>query len=85
MKINREMVTQAGLKLLNEIGLEQLTLRRLGVELNVQAATMYWHFKSKEELLDDMATTVLVEGAVNLLPRVAPPIGRFGPQPTGKD
>jgi len=69
MKINRDMVTQAGLKLLNEIGLEQLTLRRLAIELNVQAATIYWHFKSKEELLDEMATTVLTEGADNLLPR----------------
>jgi TetR/AcrR family transcriptional regulator, tetracycline repressor protein len=69
MKINREMVTRAALKLLNEIGLEQLTLRRLGLELNVQAATIYWHFKSKEELLDEMATTVLTEGAPNLLPR----------------
>jgi len=69
MKINREMVTHAGLKLLNDIGLEQLTLRRLGVELNVQAATIYWHFKSKQDLLDEMATTVLTEGADNLLPR----------------
>ncbi|WP_158823768.1 TetR/AcrR family transcriptional regulator C-terminal domain-containing protein [Granulicella sp. S156] len=69
MKINRDMVTRAGLKLLNEDGLEQLTLRRLGVELNVQAATIYWHFKSKEELLDEMATTVLADGANNLTPR----------------
>ena len=69
MKINREMVTRAGLKLLNEIGLEQLTLRRLAGELNVQAATIYWHFKSKEELLDEMATTVLTEGTAGLLPR----------------
>jgi len=68
MKINRDMVTRAGLKLLNEDGLEQLTLRRLGVELNVQAATIYWHFKSKEELLDEMATTVLAEGADKLMP-----------------
>ena len=68
MKINRDMVTRAGLKLLNEDGLEQLTLRRLGVELNVQAATIYWHFKSKEELLDEMATTVLAEGAAKLIP-----------------
>ena len=68
MKINRDMVTRAGLKLLNEEGLEQLTLRRLGVELNVQAATIYWHFKSKEELIDEMATTVLAEGSVNLIP-----------------
>jgi AcrR family transcriptional regulator len=69
MKINREMVTRAGLKLLNEIGLEQLTLRRLGAELNVQAATIYWHFKNKDELLDEMATVVLTEGADKLLPR----------------
>jgi TetR/AcrR family transcriptional regulator, tetracycline repressor protein len=69
MKINRDMVTRAGLKLLNNDGLEQLTLRRMGIELNVQAATIYWHFKSKEELLDEMATTVLVEGAGNLIPR----------------
>jgi TetR/AcrR family tetracycline transcriptional repressor len=68
MKINRDMVTRAGLKLLNKDGLERLTLRRLGVELNVQAATIYWHFKSKEELLDEMATTVLAEGAGNLIP-----------------
>lgn len=69
MKINREMVTHAGLKLLNEIGLEQLTLRKLGTELGVQAATIYWHFKSKEELLDEMATTVVVASAEKLLPR----------------
>jgi TetR/AcrR family transcriptional regulator, tetracycline repressor protein len=69
MKINRDLATQAALKLMNEEGLEQLTLRRLGVELNVQAATLYWHFKSKEELLDEMATTVLAKGGGNLIPR----------------
>jgi len=68
MKINRDMVTQAALLLLNQYGLEQLTLRRLAIELNVQAATIYWHFKSKEELLDEMATRVLAEGAKNLIP-----------------
>lgn len=69
MKINRDLVTRAGLKLLNEIGLEQLTLRRLAKELDVQAATIYWHFKDKQELLDEMATTVWVEGSVHMMPR----------------
>jgi TetR/AcrR family transcriptional regulator, tetracycline repressor protein len=68
MKVNRTMVAQTGLKLLNDVGLEQLTLRRLGTALKVQAATIYWHFKSKEELIDEMATMVLAEGARNLLP-----------------
>jgi AcrR family transcriptional regulator len=62
------MVAQAGLKLLQEAGLEQLTLRRLATELQVQAAAIYWHFKSKEELIDEMATMVLAEGAPNLVP-----------------
>ena len=68
MKVNRGMVVRAGLKLLNEVGLEQLTLRRMGEELNVQAATIYWHFKDKEELIDEMATLVLAEGAGNMVP-----------------
>jgi TetR/AcrR family transcriptional regulator, tetracycline repressor protein len=68
MKVNREMVTRAGLKLLNRVGLEQLTLRLLAAELKIQAPTVYWHFKSKEDLIDEMATTVLAEGAHQLVP-----------------
>jgi len=34
----------------------------------VQAATLYWHFKHKEELLDELATSVLANGAPRLLP-----------------
>ena len=66
--MNREILARAALKLLNQAGLEQLTLRRLGVELKVQPAAMYWHFKSKEELIDQMATMVLAEAAPNLVP-----------------
>jgi AcrR family transcriptional regulator len=62
------MVARAGLKLLNRVGLERLTLRLLGSELKIQAPTLYWHFKSKEELLDEMATLVLADGAPLLVP-----------------
>ena len=68
MKVNREIVVQAGLKLLNEVGLEQLTLRRLAKELKIQAPTLYWHFKSKEALIDAVATLVLAQGAPGLVP-----------------
>jgi len=68
MKVNRDMVARAGLKLLNEVGLERLTLRLLAKELKIQAPTVYWHFKDKEELVDEMATTVLAEGARQLVP-----------------
>jgi TetR/AcrR family tetracycline transcriptional repressor len=68
MKVNREIVVEAGLKLLNEVGLEQLTLRRLAQDLKIQAPTLYWHFKSKEELIDAMATLVLARGSSDLVP-----------------
>ncbi len=68
MKVNRDMVARAGLKLLNDVGLEQLTLRLLARELKNQAPTLYWHLKSKEELIDEMATMVLAEGARQIVP-----------------
>jgi TetR/AcrR family transcriptional regulator, tetracycline repressor protein len=68
MKVNRSMVIQAGLELLNEVGLERLTLRLLGTKLRIQAPTVYWHFRSKEDLIDEMATTVLTEGAPQFIP-----------------
>jgi TetR/AcrR family transcriptional regulator, tetracycline repressor protein len=68
MKVNREILTRGALQLLNEVGLEELTLRRLGTALKVRAGAMYWHFKSKEELLNEMATLLLAEAAPGLLP-----------------
>lgn len=68
MKVNREIVVEAGLELLNEVGLEQVTLRRLAKDLKIQAPTLYWHFKSKEELIDAMATLVLAKCAPRLVP-----------------
>ncbi len=69
MKVNRDMVVRGGLKLLNEAGIEQLTLRLLAAELKIQAPTVYWHFKNKQELIDEMATRVLAEGASQLVPK----------------
>ncbi len=68
MKVNREILTRGALELLNQVGLEELTLRRLGAALKVRAGAMYWHFKSKEELLNEMATSLLADAAPELLP-----------------
>lgn len=68
MKINREMIVSLALTILQEEGLERLTLRRLAAALDVQAATLYWHFASKEVLLDEMATSVLTDGLPHLVP-----------------
>ncbi|MEU5301282.1 TetR/AcrR family transcriptional regulator C-terminal domain-containing protein [Streptomyces noursei] len=57
-RIDRDVVVETALRLLNESGLDGLTLRRIAKELGVQAPALYWHFKNKQELLDEMATEI---------------------------
>lgn len=61
MSLDRETVVRTALRLLDELGLERLTLRRIAAELDVRAPALYWHFRNKQELLDAMATTVLTD------------------------
>lgn len=58
-RLDRAVVVQTALRLLNEVGLEGLTLRRIAKELDVQAPALYWHFENKQSLLDEMATAML--------------------------
>ncbi|WP_433267685.1 TetR/AcrR family transcriptional regulator C-terminal domain-containing protein [Actinosynnema sp. CS-041913] len=59
MGLGRETIVRAALGLLNEVGLDGLTLRRLAVELDVQAPALYWHVRNKAELLDGMAAAIV--------------------------
>ncbi|GGL76072.1 TetR family transcriptional regulator [Streptomyces fumigatiscleroticus] len=54
--LDRKRVADTALKLLNEVGLDGLTLRVIARELDVKAPALYWHFKDKQALLDEMAT-----------------------------
>ncbi len=54
--LDRARVADTALKLLNEVGLDGLTLRAIARELDVKAPALYWHFKDKQALLDEMAT-----------------------------
>lgn len=59
--LDRESVVRAALRLLDRVGLEGLTVRKLAAELGVRAPALYWHFKNKDELLDEMATSVFID------------------------
>ncbi|MFI2202294.1 TetR/AcrR family transcriptional regulator C-terminal domain-containing protein [Streptomyces sp. NPDC020192] len=54
--LDRRRVADTALRLLNETGLDGLTLRAIATELDVKAPALYWHFKDKQALLDEMAT-----------------------------
>lgn len=60
--LDRGTVVQAALGLLKSVGLDGLTTRSLAAELGVKSPALYWHFRSKQELLDAMADA-MVSGA----------------------
>lgn len=61
MALTRQDIAGSGLKLLNEAGLNGLTLRLIAADLGVKAPALYWHLKNKQELLDEMATQMYAD------------------------
>lgn len=68
MALTRENIARSGLKLLNEVGLNGLTLRLIAADLGVKAPALYWHMKNKQELLDEMATQMYRDSVVDRRP-----------------
>ena len=62
--LTRDVLIEAGLKLLDETGLDGLTVRRLATELGVRSPALYWHIRTKQELLDGMANAIIVRAGM---------------------
>jgi len=61
VKLDARVIADAALGLLDEIGLDGLTMRKVAAALDVQAPALYWHVKNKRELLDEMARSLFVD------------------------
>ena len=57
-KLSRSAVVGRALALADSAGLEALTIRRLATELGVTPMALYWHFRSKEELIAGVADRI---------------------------
>ena len=68
-KLQREAVIRTALELLNDVGMEGLTTRRLAERLGVQQPALYWHFKNKRALLDALAEAMLTINHTHSTPR----------------
>ena len=62
--LTRERLVDAALALINDEGLEGLSMRALADRLEVKAASLYWHVRDRRELLD-----LLAEGLLDGVPR----------------
>jgi TetR/AcrR family tetracycline transcriptional repressor len=58
-RLSRGVVVDRALELAAAEGLEAVTIRRLATALDVTPMALYWHFRTKDELLDGCADRLL--------------------------
>jgi TetR/AcrR family transcriptional regulator, tetracycline repressor protein len=59
-------VVDRALRLADADGLDALTIRKLATDLGVTPMALYWHFRSKDELLEGLAERLWSEIDVNV-------------------
>ncbi len=57
--LSRERLVEAARALVNEEGLEALSMRALADRLEVKASSLYWHVRDRRELLELLAESIL--------------------------
>lgn len=68
MAIGREQIIAAAVALLDEVGIDQLSTRKLAERLGVQQPALYWHFKNKRALLDAVNDAIMLENHISRMP-----------------
>ncbi|ETY72600.1 hypothetical protein LFAB_16730 [Lactiplantibacillus fabifermentans T30PCM01] len=58
MKLDRQTIQTATIELLNEKGLDALSMRALAQKLDVKAASLYFHLKNKNDLMELIAELI---------------------------
>src|SRR5256885_10314575 len=57
--LSGERLVEASLELIQDEGLEGLSMRALADRLEVKAASLYWHVRDRSELLELLAESIL--------------------------
>ncbi|WP_369308748.1 tetracycline resistance transcriptional repressor TetR [Providencia rettgeri] len=68
-RLDKKTIVDAALELLNEVGIDGLTTRKLAQKLGVEQPTLYWHVKNKRTLLDLLAIEMMERFHDHSLPR----------------
>jgi TetR/AcrR family transcriptional regulator, tetracycline repressor protein len=77
MALDKTEIIEAALALLNEVGIDHLTTRKLAERLGVQQPALYWHFRSKSALLDAVNEAMITRFHVHRVPAPGEPWDEF--------
>ncbi len=73
--LSAEIIVDAAIAFIDRRGLAELTMRRLGHDLGVEAMALYRHVQGREELLDAVVARVMAEVDADDEVIVAPEVG----------
>ena len=62
LPLSRDRILEAALELVDEHGLDALTMRKLGGQLGFEAMSLYNHVANKDDVIDGILDVVLEEG-----------------------
>lgn len=62
LKIDKASIIRCAMELLQEKGIKKLSIWNVADRLNIKGASLYWHIKNKQELLELIADEVCKKG-----------------------
>jgi AcrR family transcriptional regulator len=60
-RLTRDRVLRAAVEMADASGIEKLTMRALAQSLGVEAMSLYYHVKNKDDILDGMIDVIITE------------------------
>lgn len=59
MQLSRDVIAEAAVRILDEYGLADVSMRRVAGQLGVAPGALYWHIENKQALVSAMAELIL--------------------------
>lgn len=75
LPLDRGRIAQVALDMIDELGIDQLSMRKLGGVLGVEAMALYHYFSNKAELLDGVVD-IMLESVASRLTTEGTPLAR---------
>jgi len=60
-KLDKKQIVEAALALLQEEGIERLSMRKLAARLAIRAPTLYWYFPDRSSILREVIKSLIVD------------------------
>lgn len=65
-KITKESIINASWELMNKVGIDDFSTRKLAIELNIQAPSIYRYFENKQSIFQSLVNEIAKESILSM-------------------